>query len=150
MQDPARPEYDPQRIEGFPPNWRILQMASRLFVFADDVRRILDVLHTSTFRRYGAMTAREIATACGEHQRTSRWANKTLRDMARLGLVRPVGSTLQNARTWAITDAGRAVATGRQHSSTGLPSWWHALEAEFQGTRPFDLEQREAESIRNH
>ena len=72
------------------------------------------------------MTAREISEACGEHQRASHWARSKLRAMARHGLVRIVGSTLQNAHTWTITDHGRAVVVALKRGA-GTTEYEEAL-----------------------
>jgi hypothetical protein len=69
--------------------------------------RILRRLASRDLSREGAESAREIACGCGEGRRASDWAVGALREMTFHGLVRPLGITMSNARTWTITDAGR-------------------------------------------
>jgi len=72
--------------------------------------RILRRLASRDLDRDGAECARDIAIGCGEAHRASDWATGALREMSFAWpkpLVRRLGVTFANARTWTITDAGR-------------------------------------------
>lgn len=67
---------------------------------------ILRCLAQHDWERDGCPSAGEISVACGRTLRC--WANGPLREMRFDGLTEAVGYTLSGARTWRITDAGRA------------------------------------------
>lgn len=74
---------------------------------------ILRCLANHDWQRNGCQTARDVSEACGHRTRT--WAADGLLALERRGLAEMAGVALWsgNARTWRITDAGRAALAAR-------------------------------------
>lgn len=67
-------------------------------------RRVLAVLC-----EFGARSARQIATLCGEPWLTTSWVNGKLRGLADMGLAVPAGyDPSTRSSVWQATEAGRA------------------------------------------
>jgi hypothetical protein len=77
-------------------------------MLTDKRRRILRCLDKINERNEACPSAYEVAIRCGEHRTASDWAIRPLADMAEKGWTERVGVTVGNARTWRITEAGRA------------------------------------------
>lgn len=88
---------------------------------SEPATRVLRQLERAERLDWGSQTAYEIACGCGEERRAADWAHGKLRVLSWHKLVEPAGVAGDtNARTWRLTEAGRAALLKAR--STEVPS----------------------------